>query len=261
MTPTKKSRGPATSLDEFRPASPERTPENSSVVYLSRVRRLVREALLEKGFALTYKQVREHVEKALGTVGYFNSKPWRDWFRATVDNLMRNEQFHQEVLSRTKAKAGLDMLQHARESAPATITANPAAPKRKDPIDFGEEQHYPEDDEYYEEAGYEEGEYEDGDYGEDEEEYVEDDEYGGDVGDGVGDDNHGDYDEATDDYREDDDTNGDYGEDDNGEYYEDGDYDGEEDNYEGAEEGEGDYEEEAETLAEYKARMRAKKVS
>lgn len=274
------------SIQSFRPASPERTPENSSVVYLSRVRRLVRAALLEKGFSMTYKQVRQEVEKSLGTAGGFNTKSWREWFRTTVDSMMNNDQFHKEVLARSKAKAGIDMLESAPKSASTSSAAEPKRKVERYQIDFGEEQHDPEDD-YEEDGDYEEGDYEEEEYearhddarrdrrrddrdgddrdhddgrcddidrddGDRDDGRYDDRHHGGGHDDGQYDDDH--YEEGHhDDYGPQDDYDeGEYDENDENEddrYYENGDYVEEDD----------DYDEEEETAAAYKARMRARR--
>ena len=166
------------------------------------------------------------MENSLSTPGCFNNKSWRAWFSTTVDNLLKNDQFQQEVDSR--AKASLDMLKHVRESVPAASapveqkhTVEHKHRVERYAIDFGEEQDYPEDD-----GEYDEGDYEDGDYAE-EDEYGEDDGYAEDGEyEGHG---HEEYDDAEE-YEHDD------------EYYEDGEYDEEEDgHYEGADrEAEGD---------------------
>ena len=180
------------------------------------------------------------MEQSLGTLGCFSTQSWRQWFRETVDNLMSNDQFHQEIVSRAKAKAGLDMLSHA--SAPGATSAPPTRRKaERYVIDFGEEQHYPEDDDYEDEEEYEEAE--EVDYAE--EEYEEDDEYV----------------EEEERYVEPGHTNT-YRKQDHRDYYEDETHyeeEEEEEEEEGYYEGEEHYDEEQETLGAYKERMRSKR--
>ena len=193
---------------------------------------------------MNVQQVREDVEKSLGTDGCFNTKSWREWFRTTVDNMMNNDQFHQEVVARSKANAGITVLNSAPKSASASSTAEPTEPKRKGEryqIDFGEE-HHEHEDEYEEDGDYA---YEEGDYDEEEYEEHHDDAHHDDAHHDGGhyDDEHYD-DEHQDDY----DDAGGYEEHEDDRYYEDG-----------AEEEEEEYEEEEETVAAYKARMREKR--